>query len=57
MALKEYLFPFEQSQSLGWTKLFTSYKPKIIDPMIYFFSLRGGVSKRIYGSSRLFHLF
>ena len=29
--------PARQSQSLGWTKHFTSYKPKIIYPMMYFF--------------------
>ena len=29
--------PARQSQSLGWTKHFTSYKPKIIDPVMYFF--------------------
>ena len=42
---------FEPSQSLGWTKHFTSYKPKIIDPIctymyiyiyIYIFVLRDG---------------
>ena len=58
MALKDYFFSFKPSQSLGWTKLFTSYKPKITDPMMYIFlSLRGGLGKRIYGPSRLFHLF
>ena len=54
MAHKDYLFSFEPSQSLGWTKRFTSYKPKIIDPMTY---LRGWEGKRVYGPSRLFHLF
>ena len=28
---------FELSQSLGWIKYFTSYKPKIIDPMMYIY--------------------
>ena len=31
----------QQSQSLGWTKHFTSYKPKVIDPMMYFFFSEG----------------
>ena len=53
---------FEPSQSLGWTKHFTTYKPKIIDPMMYIYIyiyiyFRGGVGKRVYGPSRLFHLF
>ena len=28
---------FEPIQSIGWTKHFTSYKPKIIDPMMYMY--------------------
>ena len=35
MALQGYFFSSEPSQSLGLTKLFTSYKPKIIDTMMY----------------------
>ena len=57
MAQKDYSFSFEPSQSLGWTKHFTSYKPKIIDSMMYLFSLRGREGKRVYGPSRLFHFF
>ena len=48
MALLDYFFSFEPNQSLGWTKHFTSFKPMIIDPVIYFFFERGGMGKRIY---------
>ena len=58
MTHKDYLFSFEPSQSLGCTKLFTSYK-LIEDNRSYdvIFSLRGWEGKRVYGPSRLFHLF
>ena len=43
MAIKNHFFSLEPSQSLGWTKLFTSYKPKTIDHNVLFVFCLWGV--------------